>query len=79
MSTFTINPHGRLQEWVAEEKGYFKQAGLTDYVLQSHSLLTKETPKLEVTDGAISDNKEGNLPISTGADIKKKKLRHLPQ
>lgn len=30
MSKFRIQPHGRLQEWVAEEKGYFKDAGL-DY------------------------------------------------
>ncbi|MEO7404404.1 MAG: hypothetical protein ABIU95_12110, partial [Burkholderiales bacterium] len=30
MSKFVISPHFRLQEWVAEEKGYFKQAGL-DY------------------------------------------------
>lgn len=59
MNTFTINPHGRLQEWVAQEKGYFKEAGLNDYVLQSHSLLTKETPKLDVKEGAISNNREG--------------------
>jgi len=30
MSKFRIEPHGRLQEWVAEEKGYFKEEGL-DY------------------------------------------------
>jgi NitT/TauT family transport system substrate-binding protein len=30
MSTFRIQPHGRLQEWVAEEKGYFRDEGL-DY------------------------------------------------
>ena len=30
MSTFRIQPHGRLQEWVAEEKGYFGEEGL-DY------------------------------------------------
>jgi ABC-type nitrate/sulfonate/bicarbonate transport system substrate-binding protein len=28
MSKFRIQSHGRLQEWVAEEKGYFKEAGL---------------------------------------------------
>jgi len=58
MGKFVINPHGRLQEWVAEEKGYFKQAGLEDYALQSHELLTKETPKVEVAD-AVADNREG--------------------
>lgn len=30
MSRFRIVPHGRLQEWVAEERGYFAAAGL-DY------------------------------------------------
>src|SRR3954469_23355759 len=30
MSKFVIGPHMRLQEWVAEEKGYFKAEGL-DY------------------------------------------------
>src|SRR5262245_34136691 len=33
MSKFVIEPHFRLQEWVAEEKGYFKAEGL-DYVFQ---------------------------------------------
>ena len=31
--SFLIEPHFRLQEWVAEEKGYFKDEGL-DYVFQ---------------------------------------------
>jgi hypothetical protein len=31
--TFIIEPHFRLQEWVAEEKGYFKDEGL-DYVFR---------------------------------------------
>ncbi len=31
MDKFVIEPHFRLQEWVAEEKGYFKSEGL-DYV-----------------------------------------------
>ena len=33
MSQFVIEPHFRLQEWVAEEKGYFAQEGL-DYVFR---------------------------------------------
>jgi NitT/TauT family transport system substrate-binding protein len=40
MATFIIHTHGRLQEWVAEEKGYFAAEGLTDYVLSSHGLLS---------------------------------------
>ena len=30
MAKFIIEPHFRLQEWVAEEKGYFRAEGL-DY------------------------------------------------
>lgn len=30
MAKFVIQPHGRLQEWIAHEKGYFRDAGL-DY------------------------------------------------
>ena len=30
MAKFRIMPHGRLQEWVADEKGYFGDEGL-DY------------------------------------------------
>ena len=38
MGTFVIHTHGRLQEWVAEEKGYFQAEGLTDYVLKKNDL-----------------------------------------
>ena len=40
MATFVIHTHARLQEWVAEEKGYFAAEGLTDYILSSHVLLS---------------------------------------
>lgn len=59
MSTFLINPHGRLQEWVAEEKGYFQQAGLNDYSLKAHALLTRDTPKTDISHGAVTDNRHG--------------------
>jgi ABC-type nitrate/sulfonate/bicarbonate transport system substrate-binding protein len=42
MSTFKIEPHFRLQEWVAEEKGYFRAEGL-DYEFQEF---------IRATDGA---------------------------
>ena len=35
MAKFIIHTHQRLQEWVAEEKGYFRAEGLTDYVLKA--------------------------------------------
>ena len=34
MKPFKIQPHNRLQEWVAEERGYFKDEGL-DYVFHA--------------------------------------------
>jgi len=45
MSKFVVQPHFRLQEWVAEEKGYFKDEGL-DYVFNE---------QVQATDGKIHD------------------------
>jgi hypothetical protein len=49
--TFIIEPHFRLQEWIAEEKGYFKDEGL-DYIFRE---------LVQSTDGKIHDkgNKVG--------------------
>jgi NMT1/THI5 like len=48
MPQFIIEPHFRLQEWVAEEKGYFRDEGL-DYVFRE---------LVQATDGKIHD--QGN-------------------
>jgi ABC-type nitrate/sulfonate/bicarbonate transport system substrate-binding protein len=48
MPTFVVQPHFRLQEWVAEEKGYFKDEGL-DYIFQE---------QVQATDGKIHDKGE---------------------
>ena len=45
MPKFIIEPHFRLQEWVAEEKGYFKDEGL-DYEFRE---------LVKATDGKIHD------------------------
>ena len=45
MSKFIIEPHFRLQEWIAEEKGYFKDEGL-DYIFRE---------LIKSTDGAHHD------------------------
>jgi len=73
MSKFRIQPHSRLQEWVAEEKGYFKDEGL-DYefvygrLLGPNSGLTGptaatedlvSTPPREVKSGAFESYEEG--------------------
>ena len=46
MGKFIIEPHFRLQEWVAEEKDYFRQEGL-DYEFRE---------MLRATDGKIRNN-----------------------
>ena len=73
MSKFRIQPHGRLQEWVAEEKGYFKDEGL-DYEfvhssffkghssasVQRASTSTMQSAKVrDVTKGAFESYQEG--------------------
>ena len=45
MSRFVIQPHFRLQEWVAEEKGYFAAEGL-DYLFRE---------EVQATDGKVHD------------------------
>jgi hypothetical protein len=65
MGQFVIHTHGRLQEWVAEEKGYFAAEGLTDYVLASHGLLSRDqvamqTPaSLDIRHGAYQSYEQG--------------------
>lgn len=59
MAKFVVNTHGRLQEWIAHEKGYFANEGL-DYELTQHGLLTKAAPE-KFTPGAniVADNLKG--------------------
>ncbi len=54
MSLFRIQPHGRLQEWVAEEKGYFRDEGL-DYEFV-HGMATVQPA---VQDGQVQQVKDG--------------------
>jgi ABC-type nitrate/sulfonate/bicarbonate transport system substrate-binding protein len=48
MARFVISPHFRLQEWVAEEKGYFTQEGL-DYEFRE-SIGTKDAKRQNLGD-----------------------------
>src|SRR5262245_7767107 len=52
-SQFVIQPHFRLHEWIAEEKGYFKDEGL-DYVFRE---------EIQSSDGAAhnSGDKSGAM------------------
>src|SRR5688572_32480588 len=48
MPRFVISPHFRLQEWVAEEKGYFAQEGL-DYEFRE-ALTTRDAKRQNLGD-----------------------------
>lgn len=50
---YIIQPHQRLQEWVAEEKGYFTDEGL-DYEFQADALSqsSKQTSTVQSADEA---------------------------
>ena len=57
MSTFRIHTHSRLQEWVAEEKGYFAAEGL-DYAFGQVGELF-HAPSVGAADGAPLDVRHG--------------------
>src|ERR1700730_5285081 len=67
MSTFRIQPHGRLQEWVAEEKGYFAAEGLEyEFVTpevnrpsQPASVFSAAEAPLEIKIGAFESMEAG--------------------
>ena len=62
MSLFRIQPHGRLQEWVAEEKGYFKDEGLTYEFVHGMATVqpaTQPGPVQQVKDGAFESYERG--------------------
>ena len=52
MSQFRIQPHGRLAEWVAEEKGYFTDEGL-DYIMQRGGGQQPQQQTVASADGQI--------------------------
>ncbi len=52
MGKFTIQPHGRLQEWIAHEKGYFRDEGL-DYEFVRG--LSADTQKNVDASGKVTD------------------------
>ena len=56
MGKFTIQPHGRLQEWIADEKGYFREEGL-DYEF-GHGLSATSEKRLDQS-GAVAEVRSG--------------------
>jgi ABC-type nitrate/sulfonate/bicarbonate transport system substrate-binding protein len=65
MSKFRIQSHGRLQEWVADEKGYFKEAGLEyeflvkPIVTWAADVETVESPPDDIHRGAYESFEDG--------------------
>ncbi len=72
MKTFRIEPHGRLQEWVADEKGYFKDEGLDYEFLTSYATLSSGYAQVQSTESAAPEVKRGafeNMEKGRSADI----------
>jgi len=65
MAKFRIQSHGRLQEWVAEEKGYFKSEGLdyefivTPIVTWTAGVKTVESAPPDIQRGAFESIEDG--------------------
>lgn len=74
MEKFTIQPHGRLQEWIAHEQGYFRAEGL-DYEFRGG--LSAERKKqvdarggvVEVRSGAFESYRQGGGNKGVKSDI----------
>jgi len=60
MSKFRIQPHGRLQEWVAREKGYFEDEGLDyEFVFGRDDGLHEPASTVQSTEQAPAEVKTG--------------------
>src|SRR5437867_10290916 len=57
MGTFRIQPHGRLQEWVADEKGYFRDEGLAYEVVHTRGAVIDSA--VQSTESATPEVKQG--------------------
>ena len=68
MGPFKIQPHSRLQEWVAEEKGYFRDEGL-DYVFHvaGSSLDAMGVGRTYHINGSVQSTEEAPSDVKPGA------------
>lgn len=75
MTRIVIQPHGRLNDWVADEKGYFRELGL-DYEInlaqrerntQTIEALQGLAPIPDIVAGALESYKEGHGRKGDGA------------
>jgi hypothetical protein len=72
MSRFRIEPHGGLQEWVADEKGYFNDEGLDYEFLTSYATQASGYALVQSTETAAPEVKRGafeNMERGRAADI----------
>src|SRR5262249_55157451 len=74
MGKFIIQPHGRLQEWIAHEKGYFRAEGL-DYEFQGGLSAARKKQVdaggkvVDVMSGAFESYRQGAGNKGVEADI----------
>jgi ABC-type nitrate/sulfonate/bicarbonate transport system substrate-binding protein len=70
MDKFRIQSHGRLQEWVAEEKGYFRDAGL-DYEFLVKPIVTwsAEAESIESSPGDIQRGAFESIEDGRGCNL----------
>ena len=59
MAPFSIQPHGRLNDWVADEKGYFSDEGLDYFLNVDASYKTVDMLPEATTDEPVKDNLHG--------------------
>jgi NitT/TauT family transport system substrate-binding protein len=59
MAKLKIQPHGRLQEWVADEKGYFRDEGLDYEIEMRQARGDSAQPAAVAADGALPDVMSG--------------------
>jgi NitT/TauT family transport system substrate-binding protein len=59
MNKFRIEPHGRLQEWVADENGYFKEEGLDYEFLHSYAAAASGYALVQTIESAAPEVKRG--------------------
>src|SRR5262245_11085136 len=58
MSEFVIRPHGRLHDWIAHEKGYFRDEGLAYHIVADEA--RENRPKdVDPTTGALREIRSG--------------------
>ena len=74
MARFIIQPHGRLQEWIADENGYFRDEGLDYELVQGLSAESRKTADeagrpAEVHSGAFESYKHAGGNKGVKSDI----------